>query len=126
MATENQTIALEKLSASINRVLKKYVDDVEADVGEIAEKLASRGVSALKSSSPVRTGKYAKGWTKQVDRTRIGTTVTIYNRRPGIPHLQEHGHVKRNGTGRVNGNEHIAPVEKQVVEAFQKEVEARL
>jgi len=65
-----------------------------------------------------------------VEKGRLSTTVTIYNDHPALPHLLEYGHVTRNGTGRTYAptpaHAHIAPVEKELVETFEREVVAKL
>ena len=79
----------------------------------------------LREESPKRTGRYAKGWAWQrtgMNRKEGSVGVTLHNKSlPGLPHLLEFGHAKRNG-GRVPGKVHIAPIEKEICEEFQKEV----
>ena len=108
---------------------------------EVAEKFAKKGAQALRQESREKFGKgrhsfYANGWKSHTERVRshkygIRLYSTIYNNNePSIAHLLEHGHVTRNGTGRVYGrtpgHEHIAPVEAELVEAFEREVLAKL
>ncbi len=125
---------LEQLSTAIGDILTEYAEDIDQNVGQIAEEMGRKGVQALrkqsKSALDTGSGDYARGWKSAVERTRTGTTVTIYNTQPGLPHLLEHGHVTRNGTGRVYprtpAHEHIAPVEQELVETFQREVVDKL
>lgn len=125
---------LEQLSAAIGDILSEYAGDIGQNVGQIAEQMGKKGVQALRKQSKAAlntdTGDYAKGWKSQVEQTRTGTTVTIYNTHPGLPHLLEHGHVTRNSTGRVfpktPAHEHIAPVAQELVETFQREVVEKL
>lgn len=125
---------LEQLSTAIGDILTEYAEDIGQNVGQIAEEMGRKGVQALrkqsKSALDTGSGDYARGWKSAVERTRTGTTVTIYNAQPGLPHLLEHGHVTRNGTGRVYprtpAHEHIAPVEQDLVETFQREVVDKL
>lgn len=125
---------LEQLSTAIGDILTEYAEDIGQNVGQIAEEMGRKGVQALrkqsKSALDTGSGDYARGWKSDVERTRTGTTVTIYNAQSGLPHLLEHGHVTRNGTGRVYpstpAHEHIAPVEQELVETFQREVVDKL
>ena len=95
----------ETLHNDIMKILDDYVDDVERKSTECVEKVAQKGAKALRNSSPRHTGKYASGWTVKTENTRTGTMATIYNgKTPGLPHLLEHGHVIRNGTGRSYGS----------------------
>ena len=75
--------------------------------------LGKQAVSELKATSPrsktSRSGTYAKGWT----RRKRGKVVIVHNKEYRLTHLLEHGHAKVNG-GRVEGKEHIKPVEKHL------------
>ena len=121
---------IDQLANAISDILNEYADDVGGNVGGIAAQMGKKGAQALrkeaKQTFPDGTGEYAKGWKSQVDRGRLSTTAIIYNEHPGLPHLLEHGHVTRNGTGRiygeVRGREHIEPVAEKLVETFEREV----
>lgn len=120
--------ALEALSADIGKILAEYGEEVAESVDEITKAMAQKGVKALRSSSKSTfrgTGKYASGWTSEVESSRTGPRATIYNKHPGLPHLLENGHAKRGG-GRVPGRAHIAPVEDELVKAFEEEVASKL
>lgn len=126
--------ALDKLNEAIAGILTEYGEDVNKNVGKIAEAMGKKGVQALRRESrtklKVHTGKYSKGWKMQVERGRMSTKVTIYNDHPALPHLLENGHATKNQTGklyeRTPGHPHIAPVEKELVEAFEREVLSKL
>lgn len=113
-----------QLDSTISKILEEYHNEIDKDVGKAIDKVAKAGVKELKANSRTSfkgTGKYAKGWTSKKEKDRILHTTIIYNKTPGLPHLLEHGHAKRGG-GRVDGREHIAPVEKEVIEQFEKEL----
>ena len=127
--------AIDKLNEAIAGMLTEYGEDVTKNVGEIAEKIGKEGVKALRRKSretfPVKkgrktTGNYAKGWKVQVEKGRLNTKVTIYNDHPALTHLLENGHITKNQTGKTYKDTpphpHIAPVEKELVEAFRREV----
>ena len=126
--------AIDKLTDAISGILEEYAEEIDKNVGEIAEQMGKKGAQALKSKSretfPKGTGEYAKGWKSQVNRGRLYTTATIYNDHYSMPHLLENGHVIRNGTGRVygevRGHEHIAPIADEIVETFEREVVGKL
>lgn len=116
-----------KLQKRINDILKEYADDVDRMSAECVQKTARAGVSALKRNSPKRTGKYAGGWTYRLENKRLKSTATIYNGpRAGLAHLLEHGHVIKNGTGRVYGrtpaSPHIEPIEQEICDAFGRDI----
>lgn len=125
---------LDQMADAISDILEEYGDDLTENVGEIVTQLGRKGAQALKKESrqafPKGTGEYARHWRSQVERGRLSTTAIIYNDHPGLPHLLEHGHVARNGTGRiygeVRGREHIEPVADKLVETFEREVVSKL
>lgn len=117
-------VGLEGLADAIAEVLEEYETEVERGTKEAVQKVAKAGVKTLKATSPKKTGGYAKGWTAEVKEGRLGAEAKIYNAaKPGLPHLLEHGHVTKNGTGRTfaptPAKEHIEPVETEISEAFE-------
>lgn len=119
---------IDRLQADVNAILEEYGDEVAENLDEITREVGKKGAKALRSSSKGSfggSGKYARGWTYEVEESRLGTTVTLYNRTPGLPHLLENGHAKRGG-GRVPGRSHIAPVEAELIESYEKEVASKI
>lgn len=122
--------ALEKLDSAISKILYDYADEIEDNVGEIAVEMGTKGAQALRQKAreafPKGSGEYAKGWKSQAEQGRVGKTATIYNDHYSLPHLLEHGHATRNGTGRTYpqtpAHEHIAPVAEELTETFEREV----
>lgn len=124
----SKKITINNLGSAIEDALSEYGDEVTADVKAVTKSMAQVGVRALKSESKSSfggTGRYAKGWTYATRTERLSAGTTIYNKLPGLPHLLENGHAKRNG-GRVDGTVHIAPVEKELAEKFEKEILSKL
>lgn len=121
-------VTIDNLASAIEDILEQYEGDVEDLNAETVKEVVKLGVKAVKSNSGVfgGTGKYASGWTSQVETGRTSAQGTIYNKKvPGLPHLLEHGHAKRGG-GRVPGRVHIAPVQDEIEKAFREELEKRL
>lgn len=113
-------VEIDNLSKTIARHLTEYATNVEEGLETAKEKISKEAVKTLKATSPKRTGKYAKAWT----RTKVGTGWVIHVAAPHyrLAHLLEKGHAKRGG-GRVPGRVHIAPVEEKAVKDFESEVE---
>lgn len=107
---------------SVSAQMKELLDEVDENVKKSTEQNAkdcSKGsATALKSSSPRKSGKYSSGWTTK----KLGEAdYIVYNREGWETHILENGHaiVNKKGTyGRVPGIKHIKPVEDEFVEKF--------
>ena len=125
-----KTVGVDGLAEALDGILKEYNDEIARGTKECVKKVARAGVKALRDVSPKRTGEYAAGWTAKVEEGRLRSTATLYNKKPGLPHLLENGHAIKNGTGRtfgrVPGRPHIAPVEETLAEQFRDEIEVMI
>ena len=132
-------VTIANFDQEVQKILDEYGDDISRNIDIITKRVGQKGVQMLKNESssafPVpsskrpSTGKYASGWTSKTEKNRLYTTVTIYNRTPGLPHLLEHGHAIVAGgrvAGQFEGKEHIAPVEEKLVNEFEREVTTKL
>lgn len=115
------TVPADNFAAAVQKLLDDYGNGVIENTGQLVKKIGQKGAKEVKRAS--WGNKYPKGWTSKFEQTRMYDEATIYNKTPGLPHLLEHGHAKRNG-GRVPGRVHIAPVEEQLVREFEKAMEA--
>lgn len=116
------------LTTQIRQILDDYEVEVTDGMKDAVKAVAKAGAKKVKANAKMfgGTGKYAKGWTSRVEEERMSAQGTIYNKDvPGLPHLLEHGHARRNG-GRVAGTVHIAPVEEEIEQEFVKALEERL
>lgn len=83
-------------------------------------------MTKLKQNSPVRTGKYKKGWKKTVVKENATSLiVSIHDEKYSLVHLLEKGHQKRGG-GRVAAIKHVEPAEQAAIEELEKEILAKL
>lgn len=121
-------ITPDRLGPEIEKILTEYGDDVEGNLDVITKKVAQKGRSALRNTSKSNfggTGKYAQGWMVTPVKYPHYTSVVIHNKLPGLPHLLEHGHALVLGgrkVGEVQGREHIAPVEEELIRQYENEV----
>lgn len=122
-----QRVAVDQLSAAVDKVLEKYGEDVQQNLNEITKEITKKGAQTLKKQSNFGgSGRYASGWTSQTETGRVSAQGTIYNGTvPGLPHLLEHGHANRGG-GRTPGRVHIAPVAEKLEKEFEEKVKSRL
>lgn len=112
----------DQLSGEILDILDEYQETVTDRVKKAVLDTASDTVKELKKTSPKRTGKYAKSWTKKVVKdTSQEEYVTIYARRYQLTHLLENGHAKRGG-GRTKAVSHIRPAEQKAVKKLEEEI----
>ena len=113
-------------------ILDSYSKEVRRATNNAQDKIAKECVQKLKSTSPRKTGDYAKGWAvkRATGKTRGIVDVTVHNKTDyQLTHLLENGHVVRNakGTyGRTNGIKHIKPVEEWAVSELPLEIEREL
>ena len=118
----------ERFAADVSKILAEYQDSVKENLDLITKTVARKGALAVKRASGQfgGSGEYAKGWSSKVVNGRLKIEGAIYNKsKPGLPHLLEYGHALKNG-GRMPGRVHIAPVEQQVIELYEKEVLSKL
>ena len=82
------------LNKAVNDMLETYCSEVAEVVDEALPKVGQDAVKELKQTSPNRTGDYAKGWAKKVEKERLGSRLIVYNKtRYQLTHLLEKGHV---------------------------------
>jgi len=121
----SKVVPIDRLHDELKAILEEYGNDVAEGTSDAVRAIAKKGAKAVRAGARASfggTGKYASGWTFQIEESRLKTTGTIYNKHPGLPHLLEKGHAKRGG-GRVAGRAHIAPVEAEVITELQKAIE---
>lgn len=120
-------VPVDRLADAVQKVLRDYAQDIDKDINDLTRAIGKKGAQAVKQASAgaFGGGAYSKSWTSTLETSRFGSTAVIHSKKPGLPHLLENGHAKRNG-GRVSGRSHIAPVEEKLVEEFQKAVEQAL
>ena len=116
-------VSLGDFSTVMGRILAKYGDDVREATRRLVKRAGNEARDKLKQTSPRDTGKYAEGWVAGgYTWTSLGAEITVYNaKKPGLAHLLENGHAKRNG-GRTPAKVHIKPVEEEVGRELEKNI----
>lgn len=92
---------------------------------EVIPQVAKEAAKKLRAESPKRPGRgdYAKGWTHTVEKGRLRVAAKVHGKHGTyqLAHLLEYGHARRGGGRKVDGIEHIAPVEKWAMdEAYDR------
>jgi hypothetical protein len=117
---------VDQLANAVMKELLAYSQDVTDVLKEECLDVAKATVTTLKSTSPRRTGKYARAWKQTTTYERQDDIrVTVHNSRYQLTHLLENGHALVNG-GRVAGIPHIGPAEQQASELLERKVKTRI
>lgn len=121
-------VTLEGLPDAIAEILEEYSESVVKASHEATKLTAKAGANEINSAAAGAVGgkKYKRSWKSKTENTRIGVGAVIYSTIPGLPHLLEHGHVTRNGTGRTfpstPARPHIAAAAEQINRSFGQNV----
>lgn len=120
-------ISIDDLAKEVNKACEVYADDVNRKIKEIIPGVAKDTVKELKTTSPKRTGQYAKGWGVKNESVRLTTTATVYNKkRYRLTHLLEKGHASRGGGRTVPPKPHIGKAEQKAINDVIKRIKAEL
>ena len=121
-----QTIQAAELTSAINSLLDEYQKDVEKVVDQSITEVAKESAKKLKSAGSFGgSGKFKKSWSVKIEKKRVYTEATVYNKVPGLTHLLEFGHAKQNG-GRTRAFGFIAPINDEVQTEVVKKIEEKL
>ena len=125
MANSNQ------LTVQMQKIFEEYTVEVKRATNNSVDVVAKQAVQKLRSSSPKKTGSYARGWTIKRERGVAGiNTVIVHNKTDyQLTHLLENGHIVRNKKGvfgRAPAHKHIKPVEEWANDELPKEIEREL
>ena len=123
----NSHINVDSLASEVIKRLNEYQGITDEIVSEAVKEVTKEAVSDLKSSSPKRTGYYAKSWKSGPKKVKKGTAKTVYSDAPHyrLTHLLENGHASRNG-GRVNAITHIEPAEQNAMEELERKIKEKI
>lgn len=121
----------DSLTVQLQDVFEEYTEKVKRATNNSMETTAKEGVQKLRSTSPRKSGSYARGWSIKRERGVGGiNTVIIRNRTDyQLTHLLEKGHVIRNkkGTyGSAPAHPHIKDVEEWANQELPREIEREL
>lgn len=133
--TQNTKVQVGDLGKQIKLLLDQYTDEVQEAlkyaIPEVANETKKKVQQNARAKSPKlnRTGAYIKGWSVKKTVGVNFVAAVVHNKdQYRIAHLLEHGHIVKNGTGRIGSNkqtkvdgiEHIAPAEQWANEELAK------
>lgn len=109
--------------SEIKSILSEYSQDIQDEIANEAIRIGKESAKDLKHTSPVKSGRYKKGWTSTVERGFSEIKVIVHNKTAyQLTHLLEHSHLLRNGQ-KSTPKKHIYPVEQNAVHEFELKVE---
>lgn len=127
-----KTIPVDELSSTILDALHEYSSEVmEATKASVKEQAAAT-VQELKTTSPKRTGKYARNWKSKIAFEGMDDIrALVYNggKTYRLTHLLEYGHdIKRDGrvVGHAPAKAHIRPAEQKAIDGLGKKIKVKL
>lgn len=115
----------------IEEILEDYGKSIAEELREATQSVIKEGAKQLKSSSPIRTGKYAGSWKSKIEADGSGAIAVVHGRiynkdHYRLTHLLENGHAKRGG-GRVAARPHIGAVndwaQEEVIKRLKEKIE---
>lgn len=125
----NKEIRIDEFEKTIADILTEYGDEATKAVKETIPEVGKEVTGKIRSASPRSKGAgkhYKNGWRMKVYKDPLKVSAVIANQlKPGLTHLLEKGHQKRNG-GWVEGIPHIKPAEEWGNEEVVKRIEKEL
>jgi len=117
-------VSIDGLADAIEDILTEYDDNVKKDSKSSVRKVANKCKAQIKAAAPGTS--YPGTWaTKTTSRGAESLAITVYSKKPGLPHLLEHGHVliaHGKVCGRVGARVHIKPAELEAIRGIEREI----
>lgn len=128
-----EKVSIDGLDKAVAEMLLKYSDECYDAVKEVIPEIGKEAAKQVKANAnrQFKKGKggrhYANGWKSQAKMGRLQVECVVYNAyKPQLTHLLENGHANANGTDKVDGRPHIAPVNEWAEKETIKRIEKRL
>ena len=115
----------QELSIQIVRAMEQYNDAIHAEIRAGLQTVGETALKKVKAASPVRTGKYRRGWKLDTNDAggRLEMTIHQSKANASLTHLLEDGHRTRNKKGWVKAQPHIRAVENWAEKEAEKAIE---
>lgn len=115
----------QELSIQIVRAMEQYSDAVHAEIRAGLQTVGETALKKVKAASPVRTGKYRRGWKLDTNDSGGLLEMTIHQSKANasLTHLLEDGHRTRSKKGWVKARPHIRAVENWAEQEAEKTIE---
>ena len=120
-------VKLSQFDKAVEEILTDYGNNVTEGTKAAVKEVAKIARKETKEGSPVRSGRYAKGWRVQEEAVdRIQSVAIVHNRTDyQLAHLLEKGHALRRGGrtyGAVRAIPHIEKAEKNAIKNLEEAI----
>lgn len=125
MSNRQANVDVEHLGDAIRNALDDTRELTEDALRASTDKTTKEIIAKIRSASPLKTGKYKKGWTSKVTKSpgRGAYGKTVYNKpRYMLTHLLQNGH---EGPRPAKGKPHI-PSDDETEAIFMKNLESEM
>lgn len=117
------SVKIDDLEVEISKAIREYTEDVSTAIEEEIDTTAKNMCKEIKINSPKKFGKYSKGFRVNKENKKGEVVRIIYNKdKPGLIHLLELGHAKKNG-GRVSAIPHMRPAYDKLEPTMEKNIQ---
>ena len=121
----------DQLRDELDDILETYFGEVMLAADSGCEEVAKYAKGRLKDVSPrseaLDAVHYADGWAVEKEKDRLGMVFRIWNHyKPGLVHLLEHGHLKRNGKDRTKAIPHVSIVQEECEKIIGEKIEMKV
>ena len=110
---------------NLERAVRDILQDYSVEVAKAAEEAVTE---VSKEATKKLRQTYGKGWASKVEKTSTTAEATVYGKTGTyqLAHLLEHGHARRGGGRKVDGIEHIKPVEEWAISEVEKRIREKV
>lgn len=109
----------DNLGAMLSAQLNSYGSDIQKELQAEFSKEGKSLKKEIAATSPVRTGKYKKGWKVTEEKGRLDSRVIVHNKVYQLPHLIERGR----GPMHIAARPHIAKATDKTVRRLEKRID---
>lgn len=116
-------VNIEGVARMIAESLEDYSEEVKNNIYAMGKNVAENTAGQLQAVSnayEIHTGKYNRSWDVRDMSGKNYVRFVVHSKKPyyRLTHLLEKGHMKKDGTGRVEAREHIKPICEMAMEDF--------
>lgn len=109
----DRSVDVDDFAIALTSILQDVGTRIDSNLDGMITKTCEHTKDVVKKNSPIKTGKYKRGWTYNTKKQESGVVGEVGNKlKPGLVHLLELGHA-RTGGGRVKAYPHVDPAARE-------------